>query len=111
VEEPLIETHVDLPAEPTIELLSFSPAMMFHLSLRSPDVYDLFQIFLQETGSQKIGALVCGLIFSRVELSYYIVRILVEVPSTTAGWSQKPVSPPPLWFNHNASVLIPRPTP
>ena len=62
VEETLIETFVNLPAEPTMKM-SFSPTMIFFLSLRSPDVDDPFQIFLQKTSSQEIGALICGLIF------------------------------------------------
>jgi len=49
VEEPLIETPVVLPAEPTMELLSFLPFMRFFLFLKSPDMYDPLQIYLQET--------------------------------------------------------------
>jgi len=46
VKELLIKTFVDLPAGPIMEILSFSPAVMFLLSLRSPGVYDPLQIFL-----------------------------------------------------------------
>jgi len=56
VEEFPIDTSVKLSTELTKEL--FSPAMMFSLlSLRSSNVYDLLQIFLQETGSQDIRLL------------------------------------------------------
>jgi len=109
VEEPLIETHVDLPAESIIELLSFWLAIMFYLSLRLPDVYDPFQIFLQKTCSQEIGALICWLVFSSAELPYYVACILFELPSTTTSLSRKPAPTPPLWFSHDASVLIFRP--
>jgi len=47
VKDPLIETHVDLLAEPTMKL--FSSAMGVPLSLRSPDIYDHLQIFLEAT--------------------------------------------------------------
>ena len=62
--------------------------------LRLPDEYDPLQIFLQKTGSQEIGALVGGLVFSGAELPYYAAYILVELPLTAAGLSQEPVSPP-----------------
>ena len=45
VEELLIETLVDLPAKSTMELLFSSPVMRILVSLRSPDLYDLLQIF------------------------------------------------------------------
>ena len=83
--------HANLSA-PTMVLLSFLPAMMFFLSMMSLDVYDLFQIFLHETGSQEISALVCRLVFSGVELSCYAARILFELRSTAAGLPRKPVS-------------------
>jgi len=71
VEEHLIETPIDLPAEPTMKLLSFSLATRFPSSLRSPDVYDPYQIFLQEICSREVGTLVCGLVFSGTELPCY----------------------------------------
>jgi len=40
---PLIEIHVDLPATPTMELVPSLTA----ISLRSPNVYDLWQVFLR----------------------------------------------------------------
>ena len=67
VKEPITETLVDFPVEPTMKLLLFSPHMRLFLSMRSPDVYDSFQIFLQE-----IGALVCGLVGAG--LPYYAAR-------------------------------------
>ena len=54
VKELLIGTLVDLLAESTMKLLPSSPAMRIPVSLRSPDLYDSFQIFLQETESQEI---------------------------------------------------------
>ena len=80
--------------------------MRTSLSLRLRDVYDPLQSFLQE-----IGTLVCGLDFSRVELTCYVACILLELPSTAVGLSRKPVPPSPPWFSHDASVLIPRPPP
>jgi len=53
---------------------------------------------LQETGSTKIGGLVCELIFSRVELPSYTACILVEQPPTSAGMPRKSVPPPSPWF-------------
>ena len=49
IEEPLVETSADLPAELAMELVSSSLAVRVSVSLRSPDLYDLLQIFLQET--------------------------------------------------------------
>ena len=51
VEEPLIETLVELPVEPIMELVPSLTA----IPLSSPDVYNPMQIFLQETGSQEIS--------------------------------------------------------
>ena len=81
------------------------------IPLRLPDVYDPLQIFLQETGPQEIGALVCGLVFSGAELHCYVARILFELPSTATGLPRKPVPPALPWFNHDASVLILRSPP
>ena len=50
-EESLIETHVDLLAEPIMELLPFSSTIRVLLSLRPPDMYEPLQIFLHEAGS------------------------------------------------------------
>ena len=103
MEEPLIETLVDHLTEPTIELVS----SLIVVSLRSPDVYDPLQIFLQETVSQEIGILVCELVFSGTELHCYVARIWFELPSTSVRLSQQPVAPPPPCFSHDVSVLIP----
>ena len=61
-------------------------------------MFDQLQIFLEETGSQEIDALVYGLVYSEAELSYYVAYILLEVPLTAAGLSQKSVPPPPPWL-------------
>jgi len=52
--EPLMETSADLPAELVMELVPPTPAVRVPVTLRSPDLYDSLQIFLQETGSQLI---------------------------------------------------------
>jgi len=77
VNEPLIETLVDFPVEPTIE------PYLTCIFLRSPDVYDPLKIFLQEIGSPDIGALVCELIFSGAELPSYAARVLFELSPTS----------------------------
>jgi len=69
------------------------------ISLRSPDVYDSLQIFLQETGSLDIDVLVCELIFSEAELPSYAARILFELLPTSAGLPLKPVPSPAPWFS------------
>ena len=58
-------------------------------------MYDPFQIFLQDTCSQEIDVLVCGLVFSGAELTCYATCILFELPLTADGLSRKPVLPPP----------------
>ena len=56
VKDPLTKTLIDLPVEPTIELLSSLTVM--RASLRSIDVCDPFHIFLQEIRLQKITLLI-----------------------------------------------------
>jgi len=56
VEELPIDTLVNLSTELTIELFS-SVMIFFSLSLRSPNIYDPLQIFLQEMGAQEIRLL------------------------------------------------------
>ena len=108
VKDPLIRTHVNLPAEPTMKLSS--SAMRVPLSLRSPDVYDHLQIFLKATGSQEVEfpmvQSTIGPVFNIDDLFRHVACVLFEIPSTAASGSQKPVSPPPPWFSHDASVLI-----
>ena len=45
------------------------------------------------------------------DLPCYATCILFELPLTAAGLSQKSVSLPPPWFNHDVLVLILRPPP
>ena len=45
-----IETLVDLPTKPTLELVPSLTVMRASFFFRSPDMYDLLQIFLQKTG-------------------------------------------------------------
>ena len=70
--EESLGTHVDFLAEPIMELLPSSPAMRIPLSLRPPDMHDMLQIFLNEAGSQEFGVVVCGSVFSRVDLSCFL---------------------------------------
>ena len=55
VEELLIGTLVDLPAGFTIELLLSSPAMRIPVSLRSPDLYDLYRSFYMKESHRRSG--------------------------------------------------------
>jgi len=113
VEEPLIGTNVDLLAEPTMKLSS--SAMVVLLSLRSPDVYDPLQVFLEATWLREVGFLMVqstiGPVFNMNDLPWHATCVLFEVPLITAGWSRKLVPSPPSWFSHDASVLIFRPPP
>ena len=59
-----IETLVDLPAESTIKLVPPLAVMRASIFLKSPDVYDPLQIFLQEPVSQETNNLICVLDFS-----------------------------------------------
>jgi len=95
VEELPIETLVDLPAQPVMELVPSLAAMRASLSLRSSDEYDSLQIFQQETVSQGIGTLICGLDFREAELTCYDACFFFELPSTAADLSRELVSPPP----------------
>jgi len=106
----LIATPVYLLADPIMELLPFFPAMRVLLSLRPPDMYDPLRIFLNEAGLQEFGILVCGLVFSRADLSF-AAFISLELPSTVASLSRKSISPPLPWLRHDASVLTPRAPP
>jgi len=111
VEEQLIETLVNLPTELTMKLLLSLPAQRVLLSLRPPDVYDLLQIFLNDAVSQKFGVLIYGSIFSGTNLSCFDAYILLELPLIVTGWLRKSVPPPPPWFRHDTSVLIPKSPP
>ena len=55
IEEPLIGTSADLLAELVMELVPSTPAAIVPVTLRSPDLYDHLQIFLQETESHEIS--------------------------------------------------------
>jgi len=106
VEEFPIETLVDLLAEPTTDLVPSLAAMRASLFLRSPDVCDPLQIFLQETVSQEIGTLIYGLDFNGAEFTCYVACVLLELPSTAACLSRKPVPPPPPWSRSGNSVFL-----
>jgi len=106
-----IETLVDLPAESSMDLIPTVIATRTSFFLRSPDVYDPLQIFIQEPVSQEIGILVYGLDFGGAMLTYYVACILLELPSMTTCLSRKPVPPPPLWLRCDELVILPRPPP
>jgi len=115
VEELPIETLVDLPTELTMGLLSLSPPMIFSLSLRSPDVYDLLQIFLQEAGSQEIKLVMVqsavSLVFIMDDSHMSATCDRFDLLPFTFDLSRKLVPPPPPWVSHDASMLLPRPSP
>jgi len=66
--------------------LSFSSAMRVPLYLRSPDVYDSLQIFLEAMGLQVVGFLMVqstiSPVFNMDDLPWHVVCVLFEVPST-----------------------------
>jgi len=115
IEEFLVGILADLSAELAMKLVSFTPAVRVPVSLRFPDAYNPLQILLEATGSQEYEFLVVqntiGPVFSREDLPRHVACVLFEVPSTVAGWSRKPVSPPPPWLSRDVSVLIFRPSP
>ena len=111
VEELLVETLVDILAELTLKLVPPLAAIRVSFFLRSPDVYDPLQIFLQEICSQEISILICGSVFSEAELTCHAVCILLELPSTATCLSRKLVPPPPPWSRCDALVLLARPPP
>ena len=106
-----IGTLIDLPAEPTMELISSLEAMRVSFFLKSSDVYEPLQIFLQEAGSNEIGALVCGLVFSGAEFSCYAAHLLLELPVTATNPSRESIPPPPPWLRCDALVPLSRPPP
>jgi len=57
VEELHVKTLVDLPTEPTLELIPPLTGMRVSFFLRSPDAYDSLQICLQKLGLQEIRSL------------------------------------------------------
>ena len=101
-----METLVELSVELTMELVSSLP-------LRSLDVYDPLQIFLQKIGSQEISlfmvqsAIRSVFIMNNSPLS--AISDSLDLPSFTAGLSRsrKSVQPPSLWFSPDASVPFP----
>jgi len=89
IEEPLVETSADLPAELIMELVPHSPAVMVPLPLRSADVYDPLQNLLKATGSQEfkflmVQSTICP-VFSREDLPRHVACVLFEIPSTAVG--------------------------
>ena len=97
--EELINTLVELLVEPIMELV---PSLIAIL-LRSPDIYDSLQIFLQETGSQKISLLmiqsaICS-VFIMDGLHLFVTYDWLSLPSVTTSLSRKPVSLPLPWFS------------
>ena len=112
MKEPLIETRINLPVEPIMELVPSLTAMSLSsaISLRSPDIYDPLYIFLHKTRSQEISLLMVQnavrSVFITKDLHLSATCDWLDLQSFTAGLSRKQVSPPLSWFNHDASVLI-----
>jgi len=113
VEELLIGTLVNLLAESTMELLLSSPVMRIPVSLRSSDLYDPLQIFLQNTESQEIRLFrmrsTVDSVLTREDALSSNNCALIELSSYKEDLSRKPVPPPPPWCSHNASERILRP--
>ena len=72
-----------------MELLPSSPAVRIPLFLKSPDVYDPLQIFLNKIGSHDFSVVVCGSVFNGVNLSCFAAFILLELPPIMADLSWK----------------------
>ena len=89
VEELIVGTSTNLPAELAIELMSSTPAIRVPLSLRSPDAYDPLQILIEATCSQKFGFLVmqCTIspVFSGKDLPWHVACVLFEASSTATS--------------------------
>ena len=93
-----VKTLVDLLAEPTLKLVPLLAAMSVLFFLRSPDVYDLLQICLQESGSQVIRALmvqsaICS-VFIMDDVPQSAIGVLIKLTSFIAP-TRRPVPPPP----------------
>ena len=74
-----IKIHADLPAElTTLELVPSLVVMRASVFLKSSDVYDSLQIFLQELVSQEINISLYGLDVSGAELTCHAACILLE---------------------------------
>ena len=78
--------------------------------VEAADVYEPLQIYLQKTELYEISLLmmqsiVC-LVFTTDDSHLSATCDWLDLPSFTAGLPRKPISPPPPWFNHDASVLI-----
>ena len=89
-----------------MELLLFLPAMRVPLSLRPPDRYDSFQLFLHGAGSHEFGIFVCGSIYSGADFSNFATFILLELSLTAIDLSRKPVPPPPPLLRPDALVPL-----
>ena len=113
VKELLIGTLVNLSAESAMELLMSSPAMRIPVSLRSPDLYDLLQIFLHDTESWEISLFrvqrTIDLVLIREDTLSSATCALIDLSSFKEDLFRKPVSPPPPWCSYNASERISRP--
>jgi len=95
VEELYIGTLVELLVEPIVELVLYLTA----IPLRSPDIYDLLQIFLQETRSQETSLSMVqnaiSSVFIMVDSHLSAACDWLDLPSFTVGSPRKPVPPPP----------------
>jgi len=114
VEELHVETLVDLPTKPTLELVRSLAAMRVSFFLRSPNVYDSLQICLQEPGSQEIKSLMVqstiGSVFIMNDVPQSAIGALIKLPSFIDP-IRRPVPLPQPLSRCDALVLLSRPPP
>jgi len=110
IREPLVEISADLSAELDMELVPPTPDVRVPVTLRSPDLYDPLQIFLQETMSQEVRLFMVRSIFDSVLIQkntpLSATCALLKLPSFIADMLLKSIPRPPTWLRHDASVLI-----
>ena len=98
VEELSVKTLVDLPAEPTLDLIPPLTVMRVSFFLRSSDVYDPLQICLQEPGSQKIRPIMVQSAVDSVFIVDDVPQSAISVLSKLSSFidpTRRPVSSPP----------------
>jgi len=108
--EHVVETSADLSAKLVMELVPLMLAVRVTVTLRSPDLYDLLQIFLQEIGSHEIMLFMVRSTLESVliqeNVSLFATCTLLELTFFISDLSRKSVSLSPPWLMHDASVLI-----
>ena len=94
VESLPVETLVDLPAEPTLELVPLLAAMRVLFFLRSPEVYDSLQICLQEEIRPLMLQSAVGSVFIMDDVPQSTIGALIKLPSFIDP-TRRAVPPPP----------------